>query len=67
MKNELPRYVYAYGCVKCQTWHYDNQEGKKLYQEHILYQSKHGITRQVNPEHPEANEMLTHMFKSKTL
>lgn len=31
-----------YGCVKCQTYHYS---GGDLFNEHILYQSKHGIER----------------------
>ena len=33
-------YVNHYGCVKCQKRHFEDQE---LYQEHIYWQSKHGI------------------------
>ncbi len=33
----------AYGCVKCQTTHYKAQP---IYRQHLLFQSKHGISRQ---------------------
>lgn len=41
------KYVNAYGCVICQIYHY---EGEKIYTEHILSQSKHGISKRELPE-----------------
>ena len=32
--------IKYYGCVKCQTNHYENED---IYSEHLNYQSKHGI------------------------
>ena len=34
--------VHYYGCVKCQTFHYEDES---IYQDHINFQSKHGIMR----------------------
>lgn len=34
--------MLAYGCVKCQAWHYERDP---LYRAHAMFQSKHG-TRQ---------------------
>lgn len=33
--------INQYGCVKCQARHYEDEP---IYQEHISFQSKHGIT-----------------------
>ncbi len=30
----------TYGCCKCQTFHNENE---KIYEDHIMHQSKHGI------------------------
>ena len=37
-------FLNSYGCVKCQTRHFE-QIGED-YQNHLLHQSKHGITRE---------------------
>lgn len=34
------KWMGQYGCVKCQKYHNEND---RLYQKHILFQSKHGI------------------------
>jgi hypothetical protein len=38
--NPLGIYVNHYGCVKCQTRHYEDED---IFAEHIWHQSKHGI------------------------
>ena len=40
------RKVKEFGCVLCQKWH---REGEPLYQDHILFQSKHGIRERPDP------------------
>jgi len=40
LKKEVIQNYEAYGCVKCQRWHYDDED---VYYEHIWNQSKHGI------------------------
>lgn len=37
-----PESFPAYGCTRCQKWHY---EGDALFEPHIWHQSKHGIAR----------------------
>lgn len=37
-----PQTLRAYGCVRCQRWHY---EGDELFEPHIWHQSKHGFKR----------------------
>ena len=32
--------ISAYGCVKCQDYHYEDE---LIYQQHIGFQSKHGV------------------------
>jgi len=38
--------INQYGCVKCQKTHYEDE---KIYNKHIMSQSKHGIT--AGPDH----------------
>jgi len=38
--------IDSYGCCKCQVRHY---EGDPLYNDHLKYQSKHGIQPFPNP------------------
>lgn len=35
-------WLNAYGCTRCQKWHYEDEP---IYQQHIGFQSKHGIRR----------------------
>lgn len=37
-----PVQILAYGCVRCQTTHYERGEEQALFAEHLMYQSKHG-------------------------
>ena len=39
----MSKWVQSYRCVKCQEHH---SEGQPIYRQHILHQSKHGISRQ---------------------
>jgi hypothetical protein len=39
----MSKWVQSYGCVRCQQRHYT---GQPIYQQHILHQSKHGISYQ---------------------
>lgn len=48
-----PRSIQAYGCVKCQRWHY---EGDPDFEAHLLHQSKHGITLRPATEAADARK-----------
>jgi hypothetical protein len=38
----MNRPVNYYGCVKCQTQHFEDTD-PRIYSEHIMWQSKHGV------------------------
>jgi hypothetical protein len=40
-----PIFIRAYGCTRCQLWHYERVGAEaELFQNHLMWQSKHGWT-----------------------
>ena len=50
-----PRYLDSYGCVRCQSYHY---AGDELFTPHLLSQSKHGITKRLNPKRRDLDRLV---------